>query len=83
MIEYTTHKATELQEAMGGEGLYYVGCDICSLKASLSQGREVERDGKGTPELTDADLLTSGSGGKGVAKEDKMGNRRFTVCLTI
>jgi hypothetical protein len=24
-IEYTTHKATKLQEAMGGEGLYYVG----------------------------------------------------------
>jgi hypothetical protein len=25
MIEYATHKATELQEAMGGKGLYYVG----------------------------------------------------------
>jgi hypothetical protein len=34
----------------------------------------VERIGMGTPELMDSDLLTGGSGGKGVAKEDKMGN---------
>jgi hypothetical protein len=38
---------------------------ICSPKASLSQGREWEMEGKGTPELTDAYLLTYGSGGKG------------------
>jgi hypothetical protein len=41
-----------------------VWCDVCSPKASLSQGREVEREGIGTPELTDTDLLTCGSGGK-------------------
>jgi hypothetical protein len=40
-------------------------CDIGSLKASLSQGREGKWEGKGTPELTDTDLLTCGSGGKG------------------
>jgi hypothetical protein len=28
-------------------------CDDCSLKASLSQGREGKMEGKGTPELTD------------------------------
>jgi hypothetical protein len=40
-------------------------CDNCSLKVSLSQGKEGKWEWKGTPELTDADLLTCGSGGKG------------------
>jgi hypothetical protein len=39
-------------------------CDICSLKASLSQGRKGKWEWKGAPELTDANLLTGRSGGK-------------------
>jgi hypothetical protein len=39
-------------------------CDVASPKASLSQGREGKWEWKGTPELTDAYLLTGGSGGK-------------------
>jgi hypothetical protein len=39
-------------------------CDVCSPKASLSQGRKGKWEWKGTPELTDANLLTGRSGGK-------------------
>jgi hypothetical protein len=66
----------------GGVG-YLVFCDVCSPKASLSQGREGEWEGKGTPELTDTDLLTGGSGGKGNANKTRWGTKGSPSVLTI
>jgi hypothetical protein len=58
MLDKSVGLPAMLDTLMLEEILEAVGCDVCSPKVSLSQGREGKWEWKGTPELTEADLLT-------------------------